>query len=205
MRVFLVLLLSVVGLVACQNNDSPTTSTVTTPTSESDDTPVSYELEDVPGSDVQLARYYSPDGDLLEFGTMRNGKKSGTWTYYSPDSEFPMKVISFVDDVYTGPYLEFNERGQAELMATYKSNKLNGPWGKFRFGRPEMTATYKDGELDGVRREYDFRNGNLLKEASFKAGQLDGLVRDYDEEGRVMTEYMYRDGEKISGGVIERE
>jgi len=90
-------------------------------------------------------------------------------------------------------------------MATYKDNKLNGSWGELRFGRPEMTANYKDGELDGIRREYDYSTGKLLKEASFKAGQLDGLVRDYDEEGRVMVEYMYREGEKISGGVIERE
>ena len=82
---------------------------------------------------------------------------------------------------------------------------MDGPWGKFRFGRPELTSNYKDGELDGILREYDFRNGNLKKEATYKAGKLDGLVRDYDEEGRVMVEYMYRDGEKVSGGVVERE
>ena len=206
MRISFVLLLSLLVFVGCQNSDSTPTTTVTVPASESESgESISYEMEDIAGSDVQMAKRYSADGALLELGMMRNGKKTGTWTYYAADSDFPVKVISFVDDVYTGPYLEFNNRGQAELMATYKNNKLDGPWGKFRFGRPEMTANYKDGKLDGVRREYDFRNGNLLKESSFKADQLDGLVRDYDEEGRVMTEYMYRDGEKISGGVVNRE
>ncbi|MEL7247508.1 MAG: hypothetical protein AAFO03_03790 [Bacteroidota bacterium] len=204
MRVFLVLLLSVFTLFACQNSGDTTTSTVTMPSLETEEA-VAYQMEDIPGSSAQIAKHFSDDGDLLEFGTMVGGKKNGTWTYYAPDADFPIKVISFVDDMYTGTYMEFNERGQAELLATYKNNKLDGPWGKFRFGRPEMTANYKGGELDGIRREYDFRNGNLLKEASFKAGQLDGLVRDYDEEGRVMVEYMYRDGEKISGGVVERE
>lgn len=185
---------------ACQNNGSNIAGNTSAAGLEGD-----YQYEDVPASDATIAKLYSAEGVLQELGTVRNGMKNGTWTYYGAEGEFPQKVISFVDDQYSGAYMEFNDRGQAELLATYKNNKLHGPWGKFRFGRPEMTANYKDGELDGVMREYDFRNGKLKKEASYKGGQLDGLVRDYDEEGQIMVEYMYRDGEKISGGPIERE
>ena len=165
----------------------------------------SYTIEELPGTDATMAKLYTPEGALAEMGPVRNGKKNGAWSYFNGETDFPVKVISFVDDMYNGSYMEFNDRGQAELLATYKNNKLDGPWGKFRFGRPELTSNYKDGELDGILREYDFRNGNLKKEATYKAGKLDGLVRDYDEEGRVMVEYMYRDGEKVSGGVVERE
>lgn len=87
----------------------------------------------------------------------------------------------------------------------YKNNKLDGFWGKFCFGCLEFIFNYKDGEFDGILWEYDFCNGNLKKEVIYKVGKLDGLVCDYDEEGCVMVEYMYCDGEKVSGGVVERE
>jgi antitoxin component YwqK of YwqJK toxin-antitoxin module len=161
-----------------------------------------YIYEDVPASDAQIGFLKDATGKVLETGGVRNGKKNGSWTYYSGESEFPVKLITYVDDVYNGIYLEFNGRGQAELMATYRVNKLHGPWGKYRFGRPEITANYVDGELDGVLREYDYKNGKLKKEVSYKAGVLDGLVRDYDEEGNIMVEYMYRNGEKVSGGIV---
>lgn len=201
MRIILLLLFSWGLMFSCQNNSSNATSTSSAAAGLEGD----YQFEDIPSSDATIASRYNPEGALLESGIMRNGMKNGTWTYYGAETDFPLKVISFVENQYNGAYMEFNDRGQAELMATYKNNMLHGPWGKFRFGRPEMTANYVDGELDGVLREYDFRNGKLKKEASYKAGQLDGLVRDYDEEGQVMVEYMYRDGEKISGGAIERE
>ncbi|MEL7220023.1 MAG: hypothetical protein AAGJ93_01820 [Bacteroidota bacterium] len=164
-----------------------------------------YTYEDIPGSDAQTGFLKDAAGKVLERGGVRNGKKNGAWTYYSGESEFPVKVITFVDDVYNGIYLEFNGRGQAELMATYRNNKLHGPWGKYRFGRPEITANYVNGKRDGVLREYDYKNGKLKKEVSYKEDVIDGLMRDYDEEGNVMVEYIYRDGEKVSGGVVAPE
>ncbi len=201
MRTFSSLFIVLAVLLSCDNNASPgpAAATETSSSSLSD-----YEMSPIPGTNASMATLYSPDRKVKEAGPMANGKKTGTWTYYGADGGFPVKVISFVEDLYNGVYLEFNDRGQAELMATYKNNKLDGPWGKYRFGREELTANYKDGELDGVLREYDYRDGKLKKEASYKNGKLDGLVRDYDPEGKVMVEYMYRDGEKISGGVVEK-
>jgi antitoxin component YwqK of YwqJK toxin-antitoxin module len=205
MRTFVVLIISWTLMLSCQNNSTSTASPSTEGTASDNSWTGQYEFEAIAGTDSEMATLYAPNGDILEQGPVLNDKKNGTWSYFEEKSEFPMKVISFVDDKYNGAYLEFNDRGQAELMATYKNNKLHGAWGKFRFGRPEITADYVDGELDGIMREYDYRSGKLKKEASYKAGQLDGLVRDYDEQGQVMVEYMYREGEKISGGIVERE
>ena len=207
MRTFSSLVLVLAVLLSCENNSSPAPApaAATTATTEaSSPSPSDYEMTPIPGTAASMAKLILPDGSIKEAGPMANGKKNGTWTYYGVDGGFPVKVISFVDDMYNGVYLEFNDRGQAELMATYKNNKLDGPYGKYRFGREELTANYKDGELDGIMREYDFRDGKLKKEASYKDGQLDGLVREYDAEGNVMVEYMYRDGEKISGGVVKK-
>jgi len=199
MKPFIFLLLLGFTIASCQNGSSDGAAS-------SDTVKVgNYEFATIPGSEAQMATLRAPAGNVMETGAMRNGKKNGTWTFFGPAGEFPLQLISFVDDQYNGIYLEFNERQQVELMANYKNNKLDGPYGKYRFGRPELTVNYIDGELDGIMREYDFRNGKLKKEASYKAGKLDGLVRDFDDEGQVMVEYMYRDGEKISGGIVERK
>ena len=203
MRTFSSLLLVLAVLLSCENNSSPAPAAAPAGTEAPSPSASDYEMTPIPGTSASMATLSLPDGKIKEAGPMANGKKNGTWTYYGADGTFPIKVISFVEDLYTGVYLEFNERGQAELMATYKNNKLHGPWGKYRFGREELTANYKDGELDGVMREYDYRDGKLKKEASYKNGKLDGLVRDYDAEGNIMVEYIYRDGEKISGGVVK--
>lgn len=203
MRTFLSLLFTLAVLLSCENDNAVVSENTPTPPAISSSSPSDYQINPIPGTNASMASLSTAEGKLMEAGPMANGKKNGTWTYYSAEGSFPIKVISFVEDLYNGVYLEFNERGQAELMATYKNNKLDGAWGKYRFGRPEITANYRDGELDGVFKEYDYRNGKLKKEASYKAGQLDGLVRDYDEDGNVMVEYMYRNGEKISGGIVE--
>jgi antitoxin component YwqK of YwqJK toxin-antitoxin module len=186
-------------MAGCDSAGSGSTATLTLEGSN-------YEIVDVPGSaDVQQAILRDPAGNIMEMGFVRNGLKTGTWTYNRSGEEFPEKIISLVDGRYNGLYMEFNERGQVTLLATYKDNMLHGPWGQYRFGRPEKTATYVNGEIDGIYREYDFRNGNLKKEVSYKNGKEDGLMRFYDEDGSVLMEYNYRNGEKVSGGVVEQE
>ena len=158
-----------------------------------------YELEAVAGSDCQLAIKMDTAGLVLERGMVCDGVRSGTWTFYTAEQQaLPEKLVTYVAGNYSGTYLQFNERGQVELLATYKENKLDGPWGKYRFGRPEIEATYVDGELDGIYREYDFRNGVMKKEISYKGGKEDGAMRFFDEEGNIVLEYTYRDGQKIS-------
>jgi antitoxin component YwqK of YwqJK toxin-antitoxin module len=162
-----------------------------------------YEMEAVPGSDCQRAVQRDPNGNIVEAGFVCNGKRSGTWIVNHSGKNEPQTVISYINGVYNGLYLQLNDRGQIELMATYKNNKLHGPWGEYRFGRPEKTATYKDGELDGWYREYEFRTGALKQEASYKEGVQDGPMRYYNEAGEVILEYTYKDGEKVEDTVQE--
>lgn len=161
-----------------------------------------YILETIPGSSIQKARMEDENGQVIEEGFMQNGVKVGTWTTYKAGIEFPITITSYVDGQYTGVYLEFNDRGQLELKAGYLNNQLHGPWGKYRFGRPESTANYINGEMDGAYKEYFTRDGKIQKEVNYKAGKEHGIMRFYNEEGEVTVEYEYKNGEKVSGGIV---
>ncbi len=164
-----------------------------------------FQLEDIPGSVYKRAVKMGENGYLQEEGMLHNGLQEGLWITYHAGTPFPAKAASFSGGAYNGPYMEFNERGQLTLRATYKNNKLDGPWGKYSFGRPEIEAHYKAGELDGGYFEYDSRNGKIQKEVNYKNGKQHGMYRFFNEEGKITLEYEYRDGEKVSGGIVEGE
>lgn len=164
-----------------------------------------YETEAIPGTDTKTVILRDPSNGLIrERGQMRNGLAVGAWQFYEGDQDaIPAKLITFVDGRYNGVYLEYDDQGGLDLIAHYRNNKLHGPWGNYRFGRPEKTANYVDGELDGLYQEFSIRNGNLLKEANYKNGKEDGMFRFYNDAGELTMEYEYRDGEKVSGGMVQ--
>lgn len=161
-----------------------------------------YILEAISGSETQHARIEDEEGNVIEKGFLLNGVKVGTWTTYKAGNEFPKTITSYVDGQYTGPYLEFNDRGQLELKAGYLNNQLHGAWGKYRFGRPEATANYINGQLDGTYKEFFTRDGKIQKEVNYKNGKEHGIMRFYNEDGEVTVEYEYKNGEKVSGGIL---
>ncbi|MEZ4984416.1 MAG: hypothetical protein R2795_05155 [Saprospiraceae bacterium] len=162
-----------------------------------------YEVSPIPNTDAYTAVLKDPAGNVMESGVFASGKKQGAWLYYGSADKIPDKLITYVDDQYNGPYMEFSGIGQMQLLANYKNNMLHGEWAKYFGGKPEMTCTYKDGQLDGVLREYYIRstsNWYIRKEATYKNGKLDGVFRSYDMQGNVVLEYNYANGEKLSGG-----
>ena len=164
-----------------------------------------YETEAIPGTDTKLVVLRDPvNGLIREKGQMRNGLAVGAWQFYEGDQDvIPAKLANFVDGQYNGVYLEYDDQGGLELIAHYRNNLLHGPCGIYRFGRPEKTAHYTDGQLDGQYQEFNIRNGNLLKEANYRNGKEHGIFRFYNDAGEVTMEYEYRDGEKISGGMVQ--
>ncbi|WP_020570988.1 toxin-antitoxin system YwqK family antitoxin [Neolewinella persica] len=162
-----------------------------------------YELTDIAGTTTKKAERKDTLGQILESGFVLDGKKQGTWTYYSKDSRAPEKLMSYIDGALNGPYIEMDVQGRYALIANYRANKLHGYYGKYRIGRAELTANYVDGALDGVMAEYDYRNQKIKQEVSYKMGLKDGYMRYYNDEGKVTLEYLYKDDERVSGGIKE--
>ncbi len=198
MRILLCFCL-MLSLFACQNAAAPATAPVEKVAVDNQE----YEITPIPGSATQQAIRRDPLGDIIESGFVLNGLKQGTWTTYNQDSKAPEKIMSYIDGALNGPYIEMDNQGRFALLANYKGNVLHGHYGKYRIGRPELTANYVDGQLDGVMAEYDYRTNKIKQEVSYKLGLKDGYLRYYNEEGKITLEYLYKDDERISGGIQE--
>lgn len=192
---YLTLLILVISLFAC-NQESPQSVAGAGDFS-------GYQLNSLSKGIGQRAVKLDANQNVIEEGFIQNGLKQGLWITYESDGEFPITMINYIDGMANGIYLEFNERGQVKLKANYKDNKLHGAWGKYRFGRAEETANYKGGQLDGIYKVYYQRDGKIQSETSYKDGVQDGPYRFYNEEGQVTLEYIYKNGEKVSGGIVE--
>jgi antitoxin component YwqK of YwqJK toxin-antitoxin module len=162
-----------------------------------------FEIQDIPGTNFQKVVKRTSDGTLLEEGVIMDGKRNGMWVTYHTDNEIPKTIVNYVNDVSSGSYYSFNNRGQLEEMRGYLNNELDGKWGKYKFGRTTEEANYKNGKFDGVYKSYFANSDKVQKEFNYKNGELHGNYKFYNEDGQVTLEYEYDNGEKVSGGIVE--
>lgn len=182
----------VFGFISCNNNTSE---------------PVKLEGYAVSDNDgIQIAKKVDKDNVLIERGYLSGGVKNGTWiSYYTGKNEGRIKTMSnYTNGKLNGPYLEFSNRGQIEKKVNYLNNVYDGLFATFKNGRAVKEVVYSNGKLNGSYKEYDKR-GNLQKVSNYKNDQLDGKVSFYNPEGELVMEYVYENGEKVSGGIIENE
>lgn len=165
-----------------------------------------YQTEVIDGTSITKATKKSGAGEIIEQGYVSNGKRNGIWmTYYEGDDAGKIKTIaSYSDGILSGPYLELSNRGQIETEVNYENNMYHGKFVTYKFGRLTKEVNYNKNALDGVTIEYDNR-GNKQKEINYKDGKQHGMMRYYNEEGDVIVEYEYKNGEKVSGGMVEKD
>ena len=156
------------------------------------------------GGDLQTVENRDANNNLTETGQTINGQKTGTWTTYDVEKGFPKTLKNYNNGKLEGLSLEFNDRGQIEKKAHYKNNQLNGEYGTYKFGRPIEEATYSNGKMNGTYRAYFNNSDKLQKEAEYKDGVQHGSFKQYNEEGQLVLEYTYDNGEVVSGGMVKQ-
>lgn len=168
-----------------------------------------------------------PDGDFVHenngvkvYGTVLDGKKSGTWTETYANTEIPHFIIQFVENNREGLYLEFDKQGAIVKKVEYKNNVMDGSYLRFknavlmeRIGYKEgkkngeatiyydkgtvmETSTFKDGNRDGVTIWYankDKTQGEMVAMYTYKDGKFEGLQETYYEDGKLKTQKMFAD------------
>ncbi len=180
-------------LNACNNNQANTESFAAE----------GYEITDL-GNGLQEAVKKDPaNGQILEEGLLRNGKKEGTWVSYHPNNDklIPKSIQSYVHGQPTGILIEYGNRGQLEKIAHYLNGQLHGRYATYDYGRLKEVRHYKHGQLHGLFSKYYPKSDNLQSTAEFKDGKQHGTYRYYDEQGNITLEYEYRNGEKVRGGM----
>ncbi len=161
-----------------------------------------YTILDIEGSPVKKLEKYDANNILVESGATLNELKTGTWTTYNAERRVK-SISSYLGGKLNGVQLEFNDRGQVELQAFYKDGLLHGNWASFTNGnRKKEERVYNMGKMDGINKHYD-KVGKLQKEIGFKDDLQHGSYKYYDEDGNVLMEYEYENGEKVSGGIVE--
>lgn len=161
-----------------------------------------FELTDIPGSDLKRAVFKNEKGKILENGTIRNGKRHGAWVVYQKDRDMPKSVASYVDGVLNGPYLEFTPYGYTELSCNYSNDLLEGYFVKFKNNRKMEEGYYLKGKLDGIYKKYYDGQEVIQQELTYKQDVLEGDNIYYNDKGEVTMRYTYKNGEKVSGGIV---
>ncbi|NNE26293.1 MAG: hypothetical protein HKN09_05580 [Saprospiraceae bacterium] len=156
------------------------------------------------GGGVTKAIKRNASGDVVEEGYLSGNVRNGVWlTFHEGEHAGKVKSIaSYSNGILSGPYYELSNRGQIDREVNYANNQYNGRYAVYKFGRIQQESHYKDNQLDGVYREFSSR-GDLQKEINYKNGKQHGKMRYYNEEGQVTVEYDYKNGEKVSGGMVE--
>lgn len=158
--------------------------------------------ESLAGSNAELVVKRDAQGRVLEEGFMENGQKVGVWTTYNPEKNEITALTPYIDGQLNGRSLTFDTGNRVKSQQGYKNGQLHGYAAKYNFSRLLEEFNYDNGQLNGAYKKY-FDNANQVQqEANYKNGQLDGTVRYYNKEGVITVEYEYKNGEKVSGGIV---
>lgn len=161
-----------------------------------------YDLVQVPGSDFYMATKVT-DSVKVQEGYILNGRKNGLWLDYHPDGRISL-IQNFIDGKLNGPVLTMDTRGQITAQTEYCDGVLHGLKATYKFGRPQEEIPYMNGKIHGVMKKY-YSTNKLMEEAEYKNNAQDGYYRHYNDEGVMDLEYVYRNGEKVSGGIVPPE
>lgn len=181
------------GLYACNQGSGSNAASATTATDFSLE---GYETSDFGNGILEVVKK-DPSGNLIEYGTLKNGKQHGSWVFYG-NKRKPIKIISYVDGLAQGQAIEMTVAGQIESIYFYKNNELHGDFKKYNYSFLNMQANYKNGKLDGQLIEYYDQTKVVRQESNYKNGKLDGISKYFDLDGNLTFEQMYKNGEKTN-------
>jgi antitoxin component YwqK of YwqJK toxin-antitoxin module len=159
-------------------------------------------MEPIPGTSKQYARQMDAVGNVEIEGFVEDGKKTGMWVQYTPEGDIAL-INHYVNGLMEGTSMRMSFRNQVDLKLNYKQGKLDGPWTAYKFGKVIEQRFYVNDKLEGTAKTYDDRSYKLKQEVQYKNGVQDGFFKYYDEDGNVTLEYEYKNGEKVSGGMVE--
>jgi TonB family protein len=135
------------------------------------------------------------DGTPKDEGVFINGKKSGTWKYYS-DWQRISFLKSFKDDVLDGPFAKFYINGNKAFETNYVNGDQVGQFTYYHMnGNLQSTGYKKNNILDGIYKKYDI-NGKLESVCQYVIGAKEGLDSIF-VDGKFSQTVLYKSGKEV--------
>ena len=138
-------------------------------------------------------------GVLDEEFHYKDEKKHGGFKQYHSNGEIEQEG-EFKDDEKHGLWKGYNDEGNL-IQETYYSMGLKNGVSKTYFGngKPDVECNYKNGMKNGVYKQFsESGSGKLECDGEFKDDNPCGIWKSYNEDGNIIDEKIYKDGEFIS-------
>lgn len=161
-----------------------------------------YQTETI-GGGAAAAAYYDANSWPLSKGHLINGVQNGIWTTYHPDSRKIQKMTNYINGQKNGPEITLNDRGQIIEIKHYRNDQLHGLSATYRSSRPVTETTYSKGIMHGPFAIYDEFTGKIQRSGTYSNGEFHGELYFYGANEEVTLQYVYDQGEKVSGGIVK--
>jgi len=138
-------------------------------------------------------------GVLDEEFHYKDEKRHGKFKQYHSNGQIEQEG-EFNDDEKHGSWKGYNDKGNL-IQETYYSMGLKNGVSKTYFGNgePDVESNYKNGIKNGVYKQFsESGSGKLECDGEFKDDNPCGVWKTYNEDGNIMDEKIYKDGEFIS-------
>jgi len=146
---------------------------------------------------MQALKGFSPDGQLLYEGFVKNGLQEGKWIYYYNNHKI-QAIKYFSEGKMNGSYKGFYADGSLSDEATYNDNRLNGYYKHYNVS-DILTSEgwYINGKREGKWLNYA-NDGSLLSAVNFLKGDINGLYESFAPDSKLQYSSVFEDGTKVS-------
>ncbi len=194
MKYFTLLFTVTMILTSCQENANDSVADLS-----------KYQLQNIPGTDLKKAIFLDKDNEIVEEGYVLNGLKEGQWSHYNVSGEILLKLENYHKGKLIGHQLKLNARYEMESRTQFLNGLQQGYHAEFKRNRKKVEAYYKNGKRHGRMTQYHDYSDKILSEADYMDGKQHGIYKYYDKSGNVTLDYEYKNGEKVRGGIVEKE
>lgn len=135
-------------------------------------------------------KFYSPEGLVLQEGTIKNKKRTGIWKYFSVTGQLMQEARFEQDEQFLiNTWDQYGDQHVINGYGTYKTyfdgGKTLSEYGKV-----------KNGVRIGKWKTFFQGSGNIQQEIYYENGKLNGKQTIYYENGQVLTTGLLKDGKK---------
>ncbi|MGB1031726.1 MAG: toxin-antitoxin system YwqK family antitoxin, partial [Flavobacteriales bacterium] len=149
------------------------------------------------GTPLGKVEFFYTNGALRVLYAISDGKVNGKLEGFWPDGS-KYRDANFEDGQLNGVEKFWHLNGQLGSEVTYKNDERNGPYTSYyKDGSIERQGNYLKDNLSGEVKEF-YKNGKILSVGAYDdSGKMNGLFKEYDQEGNLVSELTYKNGEIV--------